>query len=175
MPPLLLTMEETAYSSSSSILRVGCILHHGDEKYAVYSIARRRGGEEEKRSILPTPTLLFSSSQLSTRLTCLVIILVMEEVAYSGDRWQGGVGRLLHCEEERRHTIEYTAYFSSQWRRQPTHHPPSCAGEQGVRPVLNRNKIARWKIRKNTTPRILHLKEGLVAGGRAVTDSFKHM
>ena len=43
-PYLLLAMEHTLHTSSSSILRVGYILHHEDEDYTEYSIMRRRQG-----------------------------------------------------------------------------------------------------------------------------------
>ena len=47
VPPLLLVMEEAAYSSLSSILQAGCLLYREDEEYSVYSHCkeeRRRGG-----------------------------------------------------------------------------------------------------------------------------------
>lgn len=104
-----------------------------------------QGGEEEWRNTPPTPPLLFSSSRLSIRLTHLLTILAMEEAAYSQDRGQGRVGHLLHRKEERRHTMEYTVYSSSRWRRKFTPCHPSCIGGQRVGPILNCDKIARWR------------------------------
>ena len=131
-------------------LLLPCPLSH---EQAASSIARMsstlrtplQGGEEEKRNTPPTPHLLFSSSQLSTHLTHLLLILTMEEAFYLQDRGRRGVGRLLHHEVERRYTMEYAAYSSSRWRRHPTPRPLSCAGGQGVGPVLSRYKITRWR------------------------------
>ena len=43
----------------------------------------------------------------------ILLILTIEEAACLQYRGQGGVGRLLHRKEERRHTVEmeYTLYF----------------------------------------------------------------
>ena len=51
-PPLLLAMEHASYSSSSSILRVGCILHHKSQGLGAGSVLHRK---EETRSTPPTP------------------------------------------------------------------------------------------------------------------------
>ena len=72
VPPLLPTIKEAAYSSSSTILQVGCLLHREDEEYATYSIARRRGREEEYTTYSSSPLLLL-----------VIEYLAMEEAAYS--------------------------------------------------------------------------------------------
>ena len=123
-------------------------------------IVRRRGGEEERRSTLATPPLLFSSVR---GLLTYSSSLAVEEAAYLRDRGQGGVDRLLHCEEERRHMMEYTAYSSSQCRRWPTPHPPLCTGGRGVGSVLNCDKIVRWRGGVQCLQYSISRMQGLVA------------
>ena len=100
---LYIAMKYMLYSSSS-ILQVGRLLHREDEKYSLYSIARRR--ERVHCLILP------SSLQLSARPTPC-------PPAY--DRGQR-VGRLLHHEEERRSKLHTPTCASS----------PPCDGERDI-------------------------------------------
>ena len=65
---------------------------------------------------------MYSSSSpllLTMGVHSILLILTMEEAACLQYRGQGGVGRLLHRKEERRHMIKYTAdpLISLQWRR----------------------------------------------------------
>ena len=56
-------------SPSSSISQVDCILHCEDEQYDTYSIARRRGGEEEYIAYSSTHILLLEIEYTAYSLT----------------------------------------------------------------------------------------------------------
>ena len=85
---------ECALYSSSSISRVGCLLHRKDEEYTVYSIARRKGGVHHLLLLSPLRWIKCHTS-------C--------PLAHDGGR---GVGRILHCEEERRIKLCTSLYAS---------------------------------------------------------------
>ena len=122
-PPLLLTMEDTAYSpyppydggDSLFHLTLPSVLHHEQDvvEYDVYSIVSMRG---EVGGIL-----LLTSSPPRDGVRIILFIFVMEDS-----------GSLLHCGEETRSTpplllvMEETAYSWSSIR------PPSWAGCQGI-------------------------------------------
>ena len=57
--------------------------------------------------------MVYSSYPPCNGVQIVLPILMMEDAAYSQDRGQGGVGRILHRKEERRHTIEHVAYSPS--------------------------------------------------------------
>ena len=82
-------MDDTlySYSSLSSILQVGRLLHCEDEEYSVYYIVKRRGGVRH--------LLLLSSLQLGTQPT----------FCFPVHDWGQGVDCIHHPKEERRSTL----------------------------------------------------------------------